>query len=82
MRSSERPRAQCGRPSWLQQMARQTRRDARRAGRRLEGGLRRDHDHARPGYVHTERGLMFRAYRVGKIHVKDQRSFQSSSEND
>jgi hypothetical protein len=25
-------------------------------------------------YVHTERGLMFRAYKVGKIHIKDQRT--------
>ena len=33
-------------------------------------------------YVHTDRGLMFRAHRVGKIVVKDNRTFfQSSDKN-
>jgi len=29
-------------------------------------------------YVHTDRGLMFRAYRVGKITVKDNRTLLRS----
>jgi len=33
-------------------------------------------------YVHTDRGLMFRAHRVGKIVVKDNRTFFQSSDKD